>query len=344
MKATAVYALTSKGAFLGRSIARGLAGDLFAHQRCSLQDNAEVFESLKGLLQNQFNRYKNHIFITAVGIVVRIIGPLLDSKETDPAVVVLDQEGRYCISLLSGHIGGGNRLAQRVASITGGQPVITTATDTDGLPAIDLLAKEQGLVFGDIKTVKKISGSLLAGEPVQVFDPEKRLVIRKTSACTALFVPLENLSDRQASSPGIVVSWKERSADPNELLLHPRCLIAGVGCNRHTPAHEIIDFIKQVFHENRLCLPSLKFLASIDAKRDEQGLLKAARILGTEILFFQASDLNGVEVPNPSNTVKFYMGVKSVCEAAALLGSTQGQIIVPKTKTGNVTVAVALEP
>jgi len=344
MKTTAVYALTSQGAVLGRLIARELNGELFVHGRCALEGDLNGFGSLRDLVREQFFEYQHHVFIAAAGIVVRTIGPLLGSKEHDPAVVVLDQAGRYCVSLLSGHIGGANQMAGMVASITGGRAVITTATDTAGLPAIDMVAKEQGLVIGNISAVKKISGAMLAGEPVRLFDPENRLRFQNAHFRNNLFVGLDNLPDRQAKSSGIVVTWQKRTPGLNELLLHPCCLIAGVGCNRDTPAHDIIELIHQVFQENSLCLKSLKGLASIDAKRDEKGLLKAVRALKTEIMFFSAPDLNGVEVPNPSTTVKFYMGVKSVCEAAAILASNRGRIIVSKTKTKNVTVAVAVEP
>ncbi|MBW2084189.1 MAG: cobalamin biosynthesis protein, partial [Deltaproteobacteria bacterium] len=123
-----------------------------------------------------------------------------------------------------------------------------------------------------------------------------------------------------------------------------RCLVAGIGCNRNTPAEEILDAIKEVFHQNNLALASLKALASIDAKRDEAGLIKAAQLLKAELLFFNKEALGAIMAPNPSERVKFHIGVNSVCEAAAILATGKGSLIVPKTKTKNVTMAVALAP
>ena len=127
------------------------------------------------------------------------------------------------------------------------------------------------------------------------------------------------------------------------LILHPLCLVAGIGCNRGTEQQEILDFIKRTFNENDLALESLSGVSSIDAKRDEKGLIEAARSLGIPVHFFSAEEIKSVEVPHPSGVVKKHMGVSSVCEATAILKSQGGRLLVPKTKSRNVTLAVALE-
>jgi len=345
MRRTAIYALTKAGAELGFRLSKELGADLFLHKRCPGPDGAMHFESLRRIVEANFFGYDAHVFIAATGIVVRVIAPLITSKDRDPAIVVLDQMGKFCISLLSGHLGGANALARQIASITGGQAIITTATDTAGIISADLLAKERDMAIGNIEAVKTVNGAMLAGEVVQIFDPEDRLGLVGQGHCGEIMLEIvDSLEQWQPCVPGIRVSWKRAKYEPSTLVLHPRCLVAGIGCNRNTPAEEILEVIKEVFHQNNLALSSLKALASIDAKRDEAGLIQAAQVLNTELLFFNKEALGAIMVPNPSERVKFHMGVDSVCEAAAILATGKGNLIVPKTKTKNVTVAVALGP
>jgi cobalt-precorrin 5A hydrolase len=152
----------------------GLAeAQLFVGERLADDaDDAQVFLRLGKALAQNFPRYAGHLVFAASGIVVRTIAPLLKDKTQDPAIVVLDQRGRWAISLVSGHLGGANTLAQEAASILGGQAVITTATDSAGLPSLEMVALERGIKVENLSALSKVSGTLLAREPVPVFDPK----------------------------------------------------------------------------------------------------------------------------------------------------------------------------
>jgi len=345
MKKIAIYALTPQGASLGQRIGYDLDGDLFLPTRLSDSHKGRPFDRLMDVVAGNFSSYDGHIFIAATGIVVRAIAPLLKSKDKDPAVVVLDQDGRHVISLLSGHLGGANEMAQMVARSIGGQAVITTATDSAGLPSFDLLAKKRGLAIANLSGVRHVNMALLTGDPVQILDPEDRLGLRKGGAVEFSIQWRETESEWISGCPGVWVTWKNTFPDQGEerLVLHPRCLVAGIGCNRGTGDQEILDFIKATFKENDLALESLSMVTSIEAKRDEEGLLKAARALGVSSHFFAPEEIESIEVPHPSGVVKKHMGVSSVCEATALLKTEGGRLLVPKTKSRNVTLAVALE-
>ena len=296
------------------------------------------------MVAKNFFLYPNHIFIAAAGIVVRAISPHLKSKDRDPAVIVLDQEGKYVVSLLSGHLGGANDLARKVAGITGGQAVITTATDTAGLPSMDLLAKEKNLAISNLEAVKSVNMALLMGEAIQIYDPGDHLGLKTTDLAGCATVRVHHEDRWHKESPGVWVTWKTEASGSlkNRLILHPRSLVAGVGCNRGTGSREILDHIMETFRANELAPQSLKCLTTIEAKRDEEGLLAAARELGVPLFFFSPSEINTVQVPHPSDVVKNHMGVSSVCEATALLKSHGTRLLVPKTKSPNVTLAVAL--
>ena len=345
MKKNAIYALTLKGAPLGRRIADQLEGDLFLPARLAGSHNGEPFDSLMELVEEHFFSYSCHIFIAASGIVVRIIAPLLKSKDKDPAVLVIDQDGRYVISLLSGHLGGANEAAQRVAELIGGQAVVTTATDSSGLPSFDLLAKKRHMTIANLPGVKHVNMALLNGDTIQVFDPEDRLGLRETGPVEFSIRWIETESRWIGGDPGVWVTWKNGPPlhDMKRLLLHPRCLEAGIGCNRGTGEHEILDLIKTTFKAHDLALGSLKSLNTIEAKRHEKGLVYAARALEVPLDIFSPDEIKSIEVPHPSGVVKKHMGVSSVCEATALLKSKGGPLLVPKTKSRNVTLAVALE-
>ncbi len=345
MKDTAIYALTRKGAALGRFLAGRESGDLFLTQNLASEDDGTVilFDSLMEKVGKVFNDYRNHIFITAAGIAVRTIAPCIRSKDLDPAVVVLDQRGQYCISLLSGHMGRANELALRIASLTGGQAVITTATDTEGLLSIDVLAMKRGMAIANINGIKHINSAILKGEPIQVFDSDNRLgfMDHPPEGITIHYCKSED--NWVSGMPGIWVDWHLKSLPRGGLLLNPRCLVAGIGCNRGTSADEIAGLIRQVLSDEGISIQSLRALATVDMKKDETGLIEAAARLGIHLVFFSREQIENVDVPHPSLIVKRHMGVKSVCEATAILCAGKGRLIIPKRKSRNATLAVALE-
>jgi cobalt-precorrin 5A hydrolase len=255
----------------------------------------------------------------------------------------MDQRGRHVVSLLSGHLGGANRLARDVAELTGGVAVITTATDTEGFLSFDLLAEERGLVIANLEEVKAVNMALLKGETVQVFDPENRLGLRQRPLPGLRVSHLEDDTEWQHGRPGLWVTWKSKDPEEMQLVLHPRSLIAGVGCNRGTSKEEVLEHLTATFRAHGLSLLSLQCLVTIQEKRDETGLLDAAQELEAPLFFLSPSDLKTVAVPHPSAVVRKHMGVSSVCEAAALHKSGAKSLLVPKTKSRNVTLAVALE-
>ncbi len=336
-----ILALTPKGAVLARRLCRSLPGaQCWLSQAQAGEPGDLVFVSLSQTLREAFARGQSLVCIMAVGIVVRSIAPFLKSKAADPGVVVVDEAGQFAVSLLSGHLGGANDLAREVARTLGGTPVITTATDLQGLPALDLLAVEHGLAIENLPEVRVISMALLEGRPVRVVDPHGFLS-EMVAAHPELFAPELDL-DRALSLPGpsVYVGFRERPWPAAWLRLRPRNLVAGMGCHKGTPEKELVDFIEYTFQQEGLSLLSLKALATIEAKKEEPGLRKAARSLGVEFIWFTAQELEAMPAPNPSPRVARLMGVVSVSEAAALKAGGV-ELIVPKRKAANATLAVA---
>jgi cobalt-precorrin 5A hydrolase len=341
----AVIAVTRNGVNLALQIQAKMPGCVChvpARHRFALAMGAVGFDRVGAVVPELWRRFRSLVFIMATGIVVRQVAPLLKHKTQDPAVVVLDERGRYVISLVSGHLGGANRLATEVAGITGGQAVITTATDVQNRPAVDLIAQELGLEIENPELLKTVARSLLDDEPLWVYDPERRI--------EPYLAEEENISwlwegavaaDEPVDGIGI---WVSESLPPDGwrcLLLRPRNLVVGMGCNRGTAAEEIVDLLCRVFEHERLSLRSIRNFASIEAKADEGGILEAGRQLGRPVHFYSPKELEKVAVPNPSPVVLAHMGVESVCEATALVSAQSSELIVVKQKTANVTLAVA---
>ena len=333
----AVWAITPNGASLAGRIAAAFpdAVVLAAEALGGLPEPAVRFDSLREAVGAHFRRFSGHVFIMATGIVVRLVAGLLVHKTEDPAVVVVDDRGRFAVSLLSGHIGGANRLAAQVARAIDAQAVITTATDVNSAAAIDVLAVELGLKIENPPAIKTVNMALLTGKPVEVHDPLGILTGRIPNAAAG--------GGRGSAAARVWVDDRLGTAPPGALVLRPPTLVAGIGCNRNTEAEEIRGLLLATLRESGLAAASLKGLASVDLKGDEPGLISVAEELGLFLKLFGRAELGALQdrVPTPSAAVEKHIGVKSVCEAAAILASRGGELIVPKRSTRNATVAIA---
>lgn len=270
----------------------------------------------------------------ALGATTRIIAPLLASKKTDPGVVVVDEAGRFAIPLVGGHVGGANELARKVSGALGGTAVVSTATDSLGVPALDQL----GWAYeGDVAAV---TGAIIAGRPVAVYrehpwplpplpanvsehaeNPAARIVVTDHTAQAAL-------ADMAVELPSVV--------------LHPRSLVVGMGCNSGTDVDHLRALLDDVLAEAGLAVGSVSALLSHEVKAGELGLIKLAHQLGVEYRTRPAEVLAAQQAPNPSQAVAREVGTASVAEAAVL--AEKADVVVTKHKTPQATCAVGRIP
>ncbi|MGE0086512.1 MAG: cobalt-precorrin 5A hydrolase [Desulfococcaceae bacterium] len=338
---TAVWALTPKAAELALGIQKSMPETdiFFSSALVKTAIPAIYFDRLSDEISLCFHNYSGHIFIMSAGIAVRMIAPLLCHKTTDPAVVVMDELGLHAISLISGHIGGANELAKKIAEITGAVPVITTATDINQVPAIDLIAKNLGLHIENPAAIKHISMALLTGKKIFLHDPFGLLTDKLPESC--LFHPDAN-QKYPKNMPGVFADDRIVALPDHVLILRPPSLAAGMGCNRGTETEEMKNLLVETLKKYDLSIHSLHTLASVDIKKDETGLTALAKELGIDPVFYDRESLKQVPgIENPSLMVEKHIGVPSVCEAAAILASGNGELIVPKHSSKNVTVAIA---
>lgn len=346
----AILSLTRGGGELGARLQRLLQEEgVFA--RVDLYRREDCAPSFKETVVRLWPRYRAFVFIMATGIVVRTIAPLLRDKREDPAVVVMDEAGRFVISLLSGHMGGANRLAETIARLAGATPVITTATDVLGLPAVEVLALDRGLKIENFAAVKRVNAALSNGERVIFYtDMPAKILFAGHSLPPGVEIRPEKeyRPDRKEGKATVVITHRLLPpAEEEPLVLRPPCLVAGVGCRRGTPAAEITAALVETMTANGLSPASLRKIASAELKTDERGLIEAALSLNVPLEFHSLEKIKELYRRRPDLTVsplvQERIGVGGVCEAASLLSSSpDAPLLVPRTKKGRVTVAVAL--
>ena len=269
------------------------------------------------------------IFIGACGIAVRDIAPHLKNKTVDPAVLVLDDQGKFVIPILSGHIGGANALACHLAEKLGAVPVITTATDGSGKFSCDTWAVTHNCAISSMKTAKDVSAAILTADvPI--------------SSEFALPQTLPNgLVAGNTGELGIFIGIHTDSPYASTLRLIPRIVTLGIGCRRDTPMETIFSVVKETLENHCIDTRAVGCVASIDVKADEAGLLACAKVLKAQTVFYTADELNAVPGEfAESEFVRKTVGVGNVCERAAVCGG--GTLIIPKTAKDGVTVAAAV--
>ncbi len=316
----AYLAFTEKGTALAQRLADKLAGTV---SRCGRKGT-----SLNEWTAQQFAQADALIFVGAAGIAVRAIAPYCRSKVSDPAVVVVDECGQFAIPILSGHLGGANDLAREIASICGATPIITTATDANGVFAVDEWAKRQNCAVVEAEKIKRVSGKLLAG---------------KTVFCWSEF-PIAG-----PVPTGVALTQHPENADfaltcflqGEALHLVPRIGVLGIGCRRGTTAEQLEQIFAEFCAKYALSPQCIGKAASIDLKQNEEGLLEFCEKNHWNVEFYSAEKLKAVSGDfTPSAFVRSITGVDNVCERAAVLAA-DGALRLRKYASGGVTFALA---
>ena len=284
----------------------------------------------KPVYREMFSQKDALIFVGACGIAVREIAPYVRDKKTDPAVIVIDERANFIIPLLSGHIGGANRLAVLLADRLGATAAVTTATDVNGKFAVDAWAAQNGCAISDMRLAKAFAAAILERDlPLMSAFP---IVSRLPGGVV----------EGTAGALGVYIGCDVQSPFEKTLRLVPKKLHVGVGCRRGIAQEAIEAAIEETFRENHLDLRAVCGVYSIDLKKDEAGLLAACREHNWPVQFYTAEQLQAVPGEfTKSQFVASITGVDNVCERAALCGAER--LLVKKTAIGGVTVAVAVE-
>ena len=339
MKRAAVFAFSRQGCKTARRIAALLCADyacgVFAPEKYAEEGISPISGSIGAFVGPLMKTEDALVFVGACGIAVRAVAPHVRSKTEDPAVVCVDERGRFAVSLLSGHIGGGNRLTNAVAAGIGAVPVITTATDVNGLFAVDVFAATNHLAIASHDGIAQVSARLLrdgyltmsvAGECEGEIPPEVRLVP---------YPPKEPVD--------VLVAPQCEAGERCSLWLIPSCLLLGVGCRRGKSEEELEAFVRETLEKEKLSSMAVAGIASVDVKADEVGILALAEQLAVPFLTYPAGRLQGVDGTfTSSGFVAQQVGVDNVCERAAVCAAGEGgRLLVQKTACEGKTLAIA---
>ena len=315
-------------------------------------ENAQYYEvSLSEHLSSIWDNHKAFIFCLATGAVVRLIAPLLKDKSSDPAVVVVDAQGRYVVSLCGGHQGGADLLAQLIAQQIGATPVITGASNGLGLPAIDTLGIPYGWHRG-AGNWTEVMAVAARRETVQVIQEAGwNLWQKHLPDGHSFYFGFRYLQEDVTPKARIWISAAKRKFAPKSDLpkvqWHPRVLWVGIGCERGTVKELIETAITETCQQYHLATEAIAGIASIDLKGDEVGILDVCQSRNLPFKTFSAETLQQIEVPTPSEVVKGEVGTPSVAEAAAMVAANRDNLLVSKQiykqegMTGAVTIAIA---
>ena len=318
MSRIAIVAISRNGARLGRELSSALAPEaaFFVDRRFMLSgDNARPFDlPARPVVQQAFRDYESLVLLMPVGAAIRLLAPLLVHKHHDAGVVCVDDSGTFAVSLLSGHVGGADRLTRRVAEIIGATPVITSASHTGRTIAVDLLGRDLGWTLeADSTTVTRASAAVVNGDPVGVYYCAGVVQLTRDWQPTDLplpanihiFASLETLAVSQCTAALVIsdqlwtsvesrVGYAESLPGKATVVYRPKSLVVGMGCRRGVPMDELEALLDETLEQNNLARASVRCIATAEIKRDEGGLLLLAEKLGVSLECYGVEELNSM--------------------------------------------------
>jgi len=336
---------------IGMGLPNSIVREFYIHEKVlnvssnhGQQKLIKTFSRLSDVVPRLWQESSVLIFVMATGIVVRQIATLIEGKDRDPAVLVLDEKGEFVIPLLSGHLGGANAWANLISDLIRAVPVITTATDVRGMVAPDEYARRYGWKVEPVHHLPRVNGLLLEQRLLNVranypLKPEHDAWLKDPH--------YRFLSENEKDQANVIIdAFPKSSIKADCLYLVPPILSVGVGCRRGVGKEVILERITTAVEQLGASLKGISGIYSIDLKSDEVGLIEAAKSLRVPFITFKADELQSVnlnEQLSRSNFVSEKIGVDGVCEAASLLGAKRGRLVLPKTMGQGVTVAISIE-
>ena len=312
MTGIAIIAISRNGSALAKRLATCLGDDvtLYLERRFHQEGDPGVAFDLpvRPLVQQLFGEHQCLVLFMPVGAAVRLLASCLLDKHADPAVVCVDDAGRFAVSLVSGHLGGADRLAQEVADALEATPVVTSAAHVTGTLAVDLLGREFGWqIEAEPGAVTRASAAVVNGEPVGIFhqagEPDWWPTDQRMPSNVTRYSSLETLKEASCAAALIISDqrspWAGRVFQPDVevVLFRPRTLIAGMGCRRGVPVAELEELLVNTFEAHNLAVRSLRCIATAELKQEEPGLIQLADKYGVSLLCYTGGQLNSVFDP-----------------------------------------------
>ncbi|MCX6047818.1 MAG: cobalamin biosynthesis protein [Chloroflexi bacterium] len=327
---------------MARRIAAAIGGQALLPARFAETGETAYAGSVLDAARQAWSHSKALIFVAPVAIAVRAIGPLAQDKTHDPAVLALDEQGQFVVSMLSGHLGGANALARQVARITGGQAVITTASEVQGKVALDLLAQEAGWSVEPESALTRVMAAVVNDEPVQVYTApgQDDAPLRQIATNWQWVAQPETLG----AGPAIVLSDRLEILDLTQtVLLRPHTLVVGIGCQRGVSGEQIEQAVQTTLRDAGLAFGALAAVATVRLKAEEPGLLAFVEAQHLPLRIYEEAEIQALaqRVTLSPSAAQVKLGLPGVAEPCAMLAAGVEALLVQKRAFEGVTVAVA---
>ena len=348
-KKIAILSITNNGRELALKIKEIMKNvDVFFIKKDTDYINDEVIvvnQGLKEFISQIFDKYDYLVFIMATGIVVRTIAPLIISKFSDPAILVMDEKGNNIISLLSGHMGGANEMTLYMSDLINSHPVITTATDVNKKSSLDMIAKKLNGHIDDFRdNVLKINSMLVNNEEVHLYIDGNYKINHNG------FTLYDEKTDLDKVRNLVIVTNKK---DINKILnknienlnekiikVTPKDIVIGVGCKKNTNSDHMKNSLIKFLAEYNIDINAVKEIGSIEIKKDEKAIIDLAKFLDVKFKTFSVEEISKVDyLYEKSDWVKKNVGVYSVSDPVAHLLS-EGRVIINKQKYDGITFSI----
>ena len=348
MKKIAVLAITKNGIEIGLKLKEYFSDfEIFAPIKFS-NDNEKIQWYENSTTQKIVDLFKNNdgiICLFSLGAVIRLLAPHIKDKKTDPAVIVIDDNANFVISVLSGHLGGANELSNEIAEKMGSTPIITTAADVNKTIAVDLVGREFGWKINDDSNVTRISAFMVNKEKIGVFQNtgKKEWWKGKLPENITFFSDMKELKDSDSKAYLIITNDEinDEEVEKDSVVYRVPNLVVGIGLHWNTSKETILNGVNETLEKFELKQNQIARFVSIKKDKDVIGLIELGKEMNVPIEYIDREELATITAPNPSKTVQAFEGTASVSEAAAIK-SSEGELIVEKQKfPPNLTVAIA---
>lgn len=330
----AVVTLTKGGTQQAKKVKRLLGDislDIYTLEKWADEETIVINKNLDEFIGSIFYSYDIILFIMATGIVVRSIAKYIVDKTTDPGILVMDEKGQFIISLISGHLGGANKASKLLADKIGGQPVITTASDVNGLIAVDTLAEELECCISSMDNAKKVTALIVNNEPVRI-ESDINIDIK---------LPDNIVTEGEAKGTIYITNKLLNINHMYQVQLIPKNIIIGIGCRAGTSSKAIINAIDEALRSLNIDCRSILHFATVDVKQNETGIFEAAEHYKTIVKIVGREEIKAIESKfQCSEFVRKAIGVGAVCEPCAELTATRGHFLMRKKSYGGITLSI----
>lgn len=331
----ACLSFTDKGRLIGEKLKK-VSNSKY---KIDLYSNKDIDGGIKKIFKSIWNKYYGIIFISATGIAFRMSAPFIKHKTVDPAIIVIDDLGRFSISLLSGHIGGGNQLTKDMAEAIEAIPVITTATDGRNIESIDIFAKRNNYYIEDIKSITPITSMMVNGQSIALYTEDKKKINYNKLKI------VRNLKDIEDKIKGLIVVSSNKKFENINIpytILRPKNINIGIGCRKGVACEKIIEAIEEELKKFNLSKESIKSIGTVEVKKDEKGIIEASKYFNCPLKIFTIEDIRKVENKfSKSEFVKDTIGVYSVSGPVAFLQG--GNMVSEKSTHSGITISISKE-